>query len=106
MGGDHGPSVVVRGVATASSDLDGVRFLLHGDEALLAAALARTPAAAGVCEIRPSSSVIAMDAKPAHAMRRGKGSSLWNPGQNRQAGGTMAPLSAGQPGGLRAIPPL
>jgi glycerol-3-phosphate acyltransferase PlsX len=103
MGGDHGPSVVVPGVAAASFDSGGVRFLLHGDEILLAAALARTPAAAGVCEIRHSSSVVAMDAKPAHAMRRGKGSSMWNAVESVKAGEAMAAVSAGNTGALMAI---
>mgnify|MGYP002130138110 FL=1 len=39
MGGDHGPSVVVSGVSIAIGLLRDVpvRFLLHGDEALIAA---------------------------------------------------------------------
>jgi glycerol-3-phosphate acyltransferase PlsX len=105
MGGDHGPSVVVPAVARALKFLgpNGARFLLHGDEATLRAALARTPQLRSLCEIRPSTSVIAMDAKPAHAMRRGRGSSMWNAVESVKAGEANAAVSAGNTGALMAI---
>ena len=80
MGGDHGPSVVVPGIRSylLAHDGEGVRFLLHGDEAKIAPELARCGLAADICEIRHTDKVVAMDEKPAQAMRRGKGSSLWN----------------------------
>lgn len=103
MGGDHGPSVVVPGVAEACRDDSDVRFLLHGEETALASALARSPAAAPACEIRHTSSVVAMDAKPAHAMRRGKGSSMWNAIECVRTGEAVAAVSAGNTGALMAI---
>ena len=104
MGGDHGPAVIVPGVAAATRLVAGdIRFLLHGDETLIADALARAPAARAVCEIRHTSAVIAMDAKPAHAMRRGKGSSMWNAVESVRAGEAMAAVSAGNTGALMAI---
>ena len=105
MGGDHGPSVVVPGVARATKFLPpgGARFLLHGDESALKAALARTPAIAQLCEVRHTDLVITMDAKPAHAMRRGKGSSMWNAVQSVRAGEANAAVSAGNTGALMAI---
>ena len=103
MGGDHGPSVVVPGVAAANLTSSDVRFLLHGDEAILSAAVDASPGYAGVCEIRHASSVVAMDAKPAHAMRRGKGSSMWNAVESVRAGEAAAAVSAGNTGALMAI---
>jgi glycerol-3-phosphate acyltransferase PlsX len=105
MGGDHGPSVVVPGVARATKFLPpgGARFLLHGDEAPLNAALARSPAIAEICEVRHADLVITMDAKPAHAMRRGKGSSMWNAVESVRAGEAKAAVSAGNTGALMAI---
>ena len=54
MGGDHGPSVVVPGLAAAGKALTGrgVRFLVFGDEPTLQAEFARCPAALAVSEIR------------------------------------------------------
>ncbi|WP_419255606.1 phosphate acyltransferase PlsX [Caulobacter sp. ErkDOM-YI] len=106
MGGDHGPSVVVPGVAKAAQALPGVRFLLHGDETRLNAELAKSPAARAVSEVRHTDKSIAMDEKPAQAMRRGKGSSLWNAVESLRAGEAQACVSAGNTGALMAISKL
>jgi glycerol-3-phosphate acyltransferase PlsX len=104
MGGDHGPSVVVPGVALAAELIPGeVRFLLHGDGAVLLEALVRAPAAAKVSEVRHTAQIVAMDAKPAHAMRRGKGSSMWNAIECVRTGEAAAAVSAGNTGALMAI---
>ena len=109
MGGDHGPAVIVPAIARAAKIMppDGVRFLLHGEAAVLDAALktalARAPQIAGLCDVRPAIGVIAMDAKPAHAMRRGKGTSMWNAVESVRAGEAHAAVSAGNTGALMAI---
>ena len=107
MGGDHGPSVVVPAVIRAIASLpQDVRFLLHGDEAMLTPALARHAAVRGRVEIRHSDRVIAMDEKPAQALRRGKGSSMWNAVEAVREGQAAAALSAGNTGALMAISKL
>ncbi len=108
MGGDQGPSIVAPGVALALERMRGrdVRFLLHGDETLLRAELEKCPSARAVCEVRHSSLVIGMEDKPAHALRRGKGSSLWNAVEAIRAGEAQAALSAGNTGALMAISKL
>ncbi len=108
MGGDHGPSMAAPGVELALQRLAGrpVRFLLHGDEAAISAELARRPAARAACEIRHTDLVIGMDDKPAQAVRRGKGSSLWNAVEAVRAGEANAALSAGNTGALMAISKL
>jgi glycerol-3-phosphate acyltransferase PlsX len=104
MGGDRGVEMTAPGVARARDLISGeVRFLLHGDGQILTDAVARTPGLAAVCEIRPASSIIAMDAKPAHAMRRGRGSSMWNAVESVQTGEAVAAVSAGNTGALMAI---
>jgi glycerol-3-phosphate acyltransferase PlsX len=104
MGGDHGPSIIVPGVFQAARLLGPqARFILHGDAAALNAAISETPSLAAVCEIRESVGVIAMDAKPAHAMRRGKGTSMWNAVECVRTGEAMAAVSAGNTGALMAI---
>ncbi|HXV00006.1 MAG TPA: phosphate acyltransferase PlsX [Caulobacteraceae bacterium] len=104
MGGDHGPAVVIPGAAKARRMIAGdVRFLLHGDRQALTEAVSRAPDFAAVSEIRPAGSVISMDAKPAHAMRRGKGSSMWNAIESVRSGEAVAAVSAGNTGALMAI---
>src|SRR5687768_6871607 len=77
MGGDHGPPVVVAACDKALAGLGDARLLLHGDEALIRPELARHKALAARCEVRHTDRIIAMDEKPAQAMRRGKGTSMW-----------------------------
>ncbi len=103
MGGDHGPSVTVPAVDLAAKAMPGVSFLLHGDEALINAELARCPAAAAVSQVRHTDKAISMDEKPAQAMRRGKGSSVWNAAESVKAGEASAAVSAGNTGALMAI---
>jgi glycerol-3-phosphate acyltransferase PlsX len=108
MGGDHGPTVVAPGVARAVKFFEGgtIRFLLHGDEPALTNALSRLPEAAALCEIRHSDRVIAGDEKPAQAMRRGKGTSMWNAIESVKVGEAAAAVSAGNTGALMAISKL
>jgi glycerol-3-phosphate acyltransferase PlsX len=83
-----------------------VRVLLHGDTAKIEPELARNPAAAGVCEIRHTELKIAGDEKPATALRRGKGSSLWNAIESVKSGEASAVVSGGNTGALMAISKL
>jgi glycerol-3-phosphate acyltransferase PlsX len=108
MGGDHGPGVIVPGVARAADALKarGARVLLHGDETRIKAELARCPAARAISEVRHSDSVISMDEKPGQAMRRGKGSSMWNAIEAIKTGEAHACVSAGNTGALMAISKL
>jgi glycerol-3-phosphate acyltransferase PlsX len=103
MGGDHGPSVVIPACAKALEGLPGVSLLLHGDEAVLGPELARHKRLAGRAEIRHTERVIAMDEKPAQAMRRGKGTSMWNAVEAIREGRAQAAVSAGNTGALWAI---
>jgi glycerol-3-phosphate acyltransferase PlsX len=105
MGGDHGPSVVLPGLAKALDALGPgkVRFLLHGDAAAIAPVLAAAPALRAASAVRPAEGIISMDAKPAHAMRRGKGSSMWNAVEAVRGGEAIAAVSAGNTGALMAI---
>jgi len=104
MGGDHGPSVVVPAVAQALAELpEHVCFLLHGDEAQLAGQVAQHPGAAGRVTIRHAERVIGMDEKPAQALRRGKGTSMWNAVEAVREGEAAAAVSAGNTGALMAM---
>jgi len=108
MGGDHGPSVIIPAVARAVKRLDGrdVRYLLHGDEAAIRECLASVGDVASLCEVRHSDRVIAMDEKPAVALRRGKGTSLWNAIEAVKTGQANGAVSAGNTGALMAVSKL
>jgi phosphate acyltransferase len=106
MGGDHGPAVVVPAIARAVKEGLDARFLLHGPETVLKSALARLPAIVDRVEIRHTDKVIGSEDKPAHAMRRGKGSSMWNTVEAVKSGEAAACVSGGNTGGLMAISKL
>ncbi|WP_309646106.1 phosphate acyltransferase PlsX [Phenylobacterium sp.] len=101
MGGDHGPSVVVPGVLLAAREAPALKFILHGDEAAIGAQFGG--ALPDRVEIRHADRVIAMDEKPAQALRRGKGTSMWAAVEAVKAGQAGAAISAGNTGALMAI---
>jgi glycerol-3-phosphate acyltransferase PlsX len=105
MGGDHGPAVVVPGVALAAerTDAGGVRFSLHGDRGGIETELRRLPALRDRCDIRHTDRVILTEEKPGHAMRHGAGSSLWNAIDQVRLGEARAAVSSGNTGALMAI---
>jgi glycerol-3-phosphate acyltransferase PlsX len=106
MGGDHGPAVCVRGALIASQRIPDLRFQLHGDQALIEAELARMPALRPLVQVIHADRAIAMDEKPAQAMRRGKGTSLWAAVESVKNGEAAAVVSAGNTGALMAISKL
>ena len=108
MGGDQGAPVVVAGIACALERLAGrdVRFLLHGDQARIDPELASRPTVRALCEVRHTERVITSEEKPAQALRRGKGSSLWNCVEAVKQGEAVAALSGGNTGALMAISKL
>jgi glycerol-3-phosphate acyltransferase PlsX len=108
MGGDHGPAVVVAGIARDAAEWQakGVRFLLHGDQGAIEAELSRTPKAKPLCDVRHTDKVISSDEKPAQAMRRGKGTSMWNAVDSVRQGESHAAVSAGNTGALMAVSKL
>ncbi len=108
MGGDHGPSVTVPGCALALDRLRGrsVRFQFHGDQTSIEAELVKHPALRSLASVHHTEKVISGDEKAAQALRRGKGSSLWNTIEAARSGGADAVISAGNTGALMAISKL
>jgi glycerol-3-phosphate acyltransferase PlsX len=108
MGGDKGAPVVIAGLALALKRLAGrdARFLLHGDEAKIAPELDKHLAVKAVSEVRHTAQIITSDEKPAQALRRGKGSSLWNAVASVASGEAGCAVSGGNTGALMAISKL
>ena len=107
MGGDHGPSVVVPACAAALGELPpSVRMLLHGDETAIRAEMARCKLSEARVEVRHAERVIAMDEKPAQALRRAKGTSMWACVEAIREGQANVSVSAGNTGALMAISKL
>ncbi len=109
MGGDDAPDIVIHGIEYFLKHAGKgrhARFIIHGDEAQLAPLLAKTPQTRERSEVHHTESVIAMDAKPATAMRRGKGTSMWNAIESVKLGEAKVAVSAGNTGALMAMSKL
>ncbi len=103
MGGDHGPSVTVPGAGIAALRHKGVSFLLVGDEAKIAPELAKVPALANRATIKHTDLVVAMDAKPSQALRRGRNTSMGLALEAVREKQADFAVSAGNTGALMAL---
>ncbi len=103
MGGDAAPAVVVEGLASLLDRRPGIDILLHGDEAGLSTLVADSRALAARITIVHAADKIPNDMKPSQALRRGKGSSMWNAVEAVKDGRADASVSAGNTGALMAI---
>lgn len=105
MGGDLGPRAVVEGIGDALKRWPDreVRYLLHGHEDELKPLLAEMPAVAAVSELRHAETTVEMTDKPSEAVRRARGSSMWNAIQSVKSGEAAAIVSGGNTGALMAI---
>ncbi len=103
MGGDHAPDSVIGGLVKVATHDPDIRFLIHGDKAAVEKLLAKKRVLDGRFEIRHAEDVVAMDAKPSHALRRGRKSSLWHALESVRDGEASAMISAGNTGAMMAM---
>lgn len=103
MGGDRGAAAVVGGMALSADINPEIRFIVHGDSALLERLIAKRKILSGRCEVRHADEVIEMDEKPSRAMRNGKGSSMWSAINAVRDGEATVAVSCGNTGALMAI---
>ena len=103
MGGDNGPAAVVEGVDIAARQRSDLRCLLHGRRSEIEPILARCKRAAAISEIRDTDTFIRMDDKPSDALRRSRGTSMWNAVHAVKTGEADVAMSAGNTGALMAI---
>lgn len=102
MGGDHGPAVTVAGAAILLRQRPGLRFQLHGDPMLINPVLSRHPELKACATVVETDQCIAMDEKPAQALRR-RNTSMANAINAVKSGEAHAAVSAGNTGALMAL---
>ncbi len=106
MGGDGGVPPNVGGAIEAAAR-DGVRTILVGDERSVREELAQQKGErwleTGMIAVRHAPEVVAMDEKPAVAVRQKKGSSMRVTCDLVNAGEACAALSAGNSGAMMAV---
>jgi len=81
----------------------GVRFLLHGDEAVLKPLLAKRAKLAARAAVRHSAEQVRMDEKPGQALRRGRNTSMWRAIESVAKKEAQVAVSAGNTGALMAM---
>lgn len=103
MGGDQGPQAVVGGIARAAAAVPDAHFIVHGDEGVLGALIARTPRLGPRCTIRHADRVVGMGDKPSQVMRHGQGTSMWSCIEALREGEAQVAVSCGNTGALMAV---
>lgn len=103
MGGDTAPEVVIEGLQVFCKERPGVHFIMHGDETRLLPLLAKAPDIVGQIELRHTEIYVKMEDKPSQALRKARGSSMWNAIECVKSGEAHAAVSAGNTGALMAI---
>jgi len=105
MGGDSGPAAMIGGASRALRKDGSLRFTFYGDEALVAAEVARHPnlKSAIVCH---SPEAIGGSEKPSQAIRRARTTSMGMAINAVKDGQADAALSAGNTGALMAMSKL
>lgn len=102
MGGDHGPSAIVAGVARALAREPRMGVILHGPRDELTPLIKRR-SLSRACSVRDAAGVVTMDEKPSHVMRHGKGTSMWSAIESVRDGEASVAVSCGNTGALMAL---
>ncbi len=105
MGGDHAPAIVVDGVQILAKKAKNgsLKILLHGVASEIEPLLAKNPAAARISQVRHTDTFVAMTDKPSQAIRKARGSSMWNAIEAVKTGEAHACVSAGNTGALMVL---
>lgn len=103
MGGDQAPAVVIDGVASFLVRRPQTDIVLHGDEARLGPLIAACPGLSARVSVLHTDTAVPADMKPSQALRRGKGSSMWNAVEQVRDEVADAAVSGGNTGALMAI---
>jgi phosphate acyltransferase len=103
MGGDAGPGTVMAALTRSLTRHPGVRYLLHGDEAILKPLLSRRAKLKTRAEVRHSAEHVRMDEKPGQALRRGRNTSMWRALESVANKEAEVAMSAGNTGALMAM---
>ncbi|MFT5870101.1 MAG: glycerol-3-phosphate acyltransferase PlsX [Paracoccaceae bacterium] len=103
MGGDLGPAAIVAGMAKSALKNSSLRFVVHGDGEQLNKLIARKRDLIGRCDVRHTTGVVTMDAKPSHVMRHGQDTSMWSAIEAVRNGEATVAVSCGNTGALMAL---
>jgi phosphate acyltransferase len=104
MGGDHGPAVVLAGLARVVERRPDARFLMYGRAEDVEPVLEKYPALKQASTFHHCDVAVRMDDKPSQALRQGRWkSSMWKALEAVKNGEADVCVSAGNTGALMAM---
>lgn len=103
MGGDDAPRIVLAGANIARGRYPEIRFLLHGDTALMEPILARHSGLDDFVELIHTDEAVQPEDKPSQIVRSGRKTSMWRSIQSVKDGEADGIVSAGNTGALLAM---
>ena len=103
MGGDHAPQVVIAGADMARERHPELRFLLFGEQGVIAPLLAARKGLAERCTVEHTPDRVGPDTKPSQALRQGRSTSMRLAVDAVKDGRASAAVSAGNTGALMAL---
>ena len=106
MGGDNAPDIVIDGLALSAVRHPDVFFKIFGQKDKIEKLVQDKAVLKDRFEIIHADDVVAMDAKPAAILRRGRETSLWKAITAVSEGEADAIISAGNTGALMAMSKL
>ena len=106
MGGDSGPAAMVAGIARALRRDRELRFIIYGDEKLIAPELERNPRIGEAAQVAHTPEAIAASEKPSQAIRRAKTTSMGMAINAVKEGNADAAVSGGNTGAMMAMAKL
>ena len=102
MGGDQGPSVIVKGMAKAARANPRLRYILSGPSEKLKP-LVQKRKITEITTINDASGVVSMSDKPSQVMRHGKDTSMWAAINAVRSKAADVCVSCGNTGALMAV---
>lgn len=103
MGGDRGPGPIITGMAHVLERDPRLRFIVHGDEKVLAPLIARRTRLRERCELRHAPQTVEMSERPSRALRDARNSSMWLALETVARGEAPVAVSSGNTGALMAM---
>ena len=103
MGGDLGEHEVLKGIVKAHRNNKSLFFLIHGVGNKIKTLLEKQKSLSGAFKFIQANDSVQMSDKPADALRKGRGSSMWKALQSVANGDAKVAVSCGNTGALMAM---
>jgi glycerol-3-phosphate acyltransferase PlsX len=102
MGGDYGPTTIIKGAFLASKKMSKIKFIFFGEKEKITPLLKKNKIL-NISEVVNTEQIITNDTKPTDALRKYKKSSMFKAIESIKSGASNAVVSSGNTGALMVI---